>query len=92
MSDEGRVTTTPTPWVLDVSVLTAIARADPEVTYLVIALDGRGHPLIIPALAITAASTDAGTEDGGCLGPRAGPRFTRAIAGYQLRKVTAEWG
>jgi|GEM_PF-5033108 hypothetical protein len=48
MSDEGRATTTPTPWVLDVSVLTAIASADPEVTYLVIALDGRGHPLIIP--------------------------------------------
>lgn len=64
MSEEGRSTTTPTSWVLDVSVLTAIARADPEATYLVIALDGRGHPLIIPVLAITAASTDAGTEDG----------------------------
>lgn len=64
MSEEGRATTTPTPWVLDVSVLTAIARADPEVTYLVIALDGRGHPLIIPVLAITVASTDARTEDG----------------------------
>jgi hypothetical protein len=49
---------------LGVSVLTAIAHADPEVTYLVIALDGRGRPLIIPVLAITAASSDAGTEDG----------------------------
>ena len=64
MSEEGGATTTPAPWVLDVSVLTAIARADPEVTYLVIALDGRGRPLIIPVLAITAASSDAGTEDG----------------------------
>jgi predicted nucleic acid-binding protein len=64
VSEEGGATTTPTPWVVDVSVLTAIARADPEVTYLVIALDGRGRPLIIPVLAITAASSDAGTEDG----------------------------
>lgn len=54
----------PTPYVLDVSVLIAVARADPGVTRLVIILDGRGQPLVIPALAITAASLDVQTEDG----------------------------
>jgi hypothetical protein len=34
------------------------------VTRLVLALDGRGRPLVIPVLAITAASLDARTEDG----------------------------
>lgn len=55
---------TPTPYVLDVSVLVAVARADAEVTRLVITLDGRGRPLVIPVLAITAASLDTRTEDG----------------------------
>lgn len=54
----------PKPWVLDVSVLVAIARADAEVTNLVITLDGRGQPLIIPVLAVAAASADTRTEDG----------------------------
>jgi hypothetical protein len=54
----------PKPWVLDVSVLVAIARADAEVTNLVITLDGRGQPLIIPVLAVVAASGDTRTEDG----------------------------
>ncbi len=55
---------TPTPYVLDVSVLVAVARADAEVTRLVITLDGRGRSLVIPVLAITAAPLDARTEDG----------------------------
>jgi predicted nucleic acid-binding protein len=55
---------TPTPYVLDVSVLVAVARADAEVTRLVITLDGRRQPLVIPVLAITAASLDTRTEDG----------------------------
>jgi len=46
------------------SVLVAIARADAEVTNLIIILDGRGQPLIIPVLAVAAASADARTEDG----------------------------
>ena len=41
-----------------------IARADPEATYLLIALDARGRPLIIPVLAVTMASIDVRTEDG----------------------------
>lgn len=54
----------PTPYVLDVSVLVAVARADAEVTRLVITLDGRGQPLVVPVLAITGASLDTRTEDG----------------------------
>lgn len=54
----------PTPYALDVSVLIAVARADPGVTRLVIILDGRGQPLVIPALAITAAALDVRTDDG----------------------------
>ena len=46
------------------SVLVAIARADAEVTNLVIILDGRGQPLIIPVLAVATASAHARTEDG----------------------------
>jgi len=54
----------PTPYVLDVSVLVAVARSDADVTRLVLALDGRRQPLVIPVLAITAASLDSRTEDG----------------------------
>jgi hypothetical protein len=36
---------TPTPYVLDVSVLVAVARADAEVTRLVLTLDGQGRTL-----------------------------------------------
>lgn len=61
---EGGATPVPTPWVLDVSILVAVARADPEVTNLVITLDGRGRPLVLPAVAVTAASIDTRTEDG----------------------------
>jgi predicted nucleic acid-binding protein len=53
----------PEPWVLDVSVLVAIARADADVTRLLLNLDARGQPLVIPVLAMAAASADARTED-----------------------------
>lgn len=58
--DSGAV---PAPWVLDVSVLTAVAQADAGVTRLLMILDGRGQPLVIPVLALAAASQDVGTED-----------------------------
>jgi len=58
--DSGAV---PTPWVLDVSVLAEIARADAGVTRLVLILDGRGQPLVMPVLAAVKASLDARTED-----------------------------
>jgi predicted nucleic acid-binding protein len=51
------------PYVLDVSVLIAVARADAGVTGLVMNLDARGQPLVIPALAMAGASLDARSED-----------------------------
>jgi predicted nucleic acid-binding protein len=51
------------PYILDVSVLTAIARADAGVTGLILALDARGQPLVLPALAMAAASLDTRRED-----------------------------
>jgi predicted nucleic acid-binding protein len=48
----------PAPWVLDVSVLVAVARADTGIMTLVQELDVRGRPLIIPALAVVGASLD----------------------------------
>lgn len=53
----------PPPYILDVSVLTAIARADAAVTSLILNLDARGQPIVIPALAMAAASLDARSED-----------------------------
>ena len=51
------------PYVLDVSALTAVARGDAGVMSLVQALDGQGRPLVIPVLAVTAASLDARSDD-----------------------------
>jgi predicted nucleic acid-binding protein len=61
VSEEGGAA--PTPWVLDVSVLIAVARADAEVTGLILELDARGQPLVLSALAMAAASLDARTSD-----------------------------
>jgi predicted nucleic acid-binding protein len=52
-----------TPYVLDVSVLAAIARGDTGVMTLVQSLDGQGWPLVIPVLAVTAASLGARSDD-----------------------------
>jgi predicted nucleic acid-binding protein len=52
------------PYVLDVSVLAAVARADAGVTGLLMELDARGHSLVIPVLAMTGASLDARSADG----------------------------
>jgi predicted nucleic acid-binding protein len=54
----------PLPYVLDVSVLAAVARADAGVTRLVMNLDARGQPLVIPVLAMIGASLDGRSEDG----------------------------
>jgi predicted nucleic acid-binding protein len=51
------------PYILDVSVLTAVARADAEVTRLILELDARGRPLVLPALAMAAAALDTRSED-----------------------------
>jgi hypothetical protein len=54
---------TPTPFIRDTSVVTAVARADPDIIGLVQGYDSRNQPMVIPALAITGASLDAGSEE-----------------------------
>jgi predicted nucleic acid-binding protein len=58
--DAGAV---PTPYILDVSVLTAIARADSDISGLILQLDAWGRPLVLPVLAMAAASLDARSAD-----------------------------
>jgi predicted nucleic acid-binding protein len=53
----------PTPWVPDSSVLIAVARDDHGIMTLIQNLDAAGRPLVIPVLAMTAASLDMRTED-----------------------------
>lgn len=48
----------PTPFVLDSSVLAEVARADSGLMSLIQSWDAVGQPMVIPALAITAASLD----------------------------------
>lgn len=55
----------PFPYVLDVSILTAVARADAGITGLVLGLDAQGRPVVIPALALAAASLDTRSADAG---------------------------
>ena len=43
--DSGAI---PTPWVTDVSVLTAVGREDYEVMSFVQHVDAKGRPLVIP--------------------------------------------
>jgi predicted nucleic acid-binding protein len=54
---------TPTPIILDTSVLTAVARGDPDIIGLIQAYDARPQPIVIPALAITGASLDTRSEE-----------------------------
>ena len=54
--------TTP-PFVLDTSVVTAVARGDPDIIGLIQEYDARGQLLVIPALTIAGASLDARSEE-----------------------------
>jgi hypothetical protein len=54
----------PPPYVLDLSILTAVARGDAGVTGLLLILDRRGQPLVLPVLAVLQASLDTRTADG----------------------------
>ncbi len=58
--DSGAV---PAPYVLDVSVVVAVARGDTEIMTFIQRLDGAGQPMVIPVLAITAASLDVRSEE-----------------------------
>jgi predicted nucleic acid-binding protein len=51
------------PLVLDASVLIEAARGDAGVMTLIQGFDADGQPLIIPVLAVTAASLDTRSED-----------------------------
>jgi predicted nucleic acid-binding protein len=51
------------PLVLDVSVLTEVARADAGLLTLIQGWDAAGQPLVVPALAVTAASLDMRSPD-----------------------------
>ena len=53
----------PTPLILDVSVLIAIARGDTDVMTLIQDYDSEGQPLVVPVLAVTAASIDMHGEE-----------------------------
>jgi predicted nucleic acid-binding protein len=52
-----------TPYVLDVSVVVAVARGDTEIMTFIQRLDGTGRPMVVPVLAIAAASLDARSEE-----------------------------
>jgi len=51
------------PLILDVSVLIEIARGDPDIMTLIQDYDAAGQPMIVPALAVTAASIDMRGEE-----------------------------
>jgi predicted nucleic acid-binding protein len=61
VSEDGGAT--PAPYVLDVSVLTAITRGDYGIMTFILGLDASGQPLVIPALAIAGASLDLRSDD-----------------------------
>lgn len=59
---------TPTPQILDTSVLIDIIRGDPDLISFLQHLDRAGQPIVIPSLAVTGALLDTrGVEDGPAL-------------------------
>lgn len=52
-----------TPVILDLSVLTAVARADADIIGLLQAYDVRRQPMVMPALACAGASLDARSDE-----------------------------
>lgn len=61
MSEDGGAV--PAPYVLDVSVVVAVARGDTEIMAFIQRLDGTGQAMVIPVLAITAASLDVRSDE-----------------------------
>jgi predicted nucleic acid-binding protein len=74
---------TATPLVLDTSVLAAVARGDADIIGLIQAYDGRGQPMVIPALAVTGASLDVRSEEADDL--LAGLELLEAATGGPLK-------
>jgi hypothetical protein len=54
---------TPTPFILDTSVLTAVGRGDPDIIGLIQGYDARNQPMVVPVLAVAGASLDARSEE-----------------------------
>ncbi|WP_336214309.1 PIN domain-containing protein [Nonomuraea sp. LPB2021202275-12-8] len=52
-----------TPYLFDVSVLIEIARGDADLIRLVQRWDSEGQPMVMPVLALTAASLDASSAE-----------------------------
>lgn len=61
MSDDGGGV--PTPLILDVSVLIEITHRDTDIMTLIQDYDAAGQPIVVPALAVTAASIDTRNEE-----------------------------
>ena len=61
MSEDGGAA--PPPYVLDVSVLVAVARCDAAIMTLIQGYGSRGQALVVPAMALTGASLDVRSED-----------------------------
>lgn len=61
MSEDGSAS--PAPYVADASVLIELARGDAGIGTLIQELDAAARPLIVPVLAVTAASLDMRSED-----------------------------
>ena len=61
MSEDGRGV--PAPLILDVSVLIEIACGDTDIMTLIRDYDAAGQPMVVPALAVTAASIDMRNEE-----------------------------
>jgi predicted nucleic acid-binding protein len=57
----------PPPYVLDVSVLVAVARFDAAIMTLIQGYDRRGQAFVVPAMALTGASLDVRSDDAGDL-------------------------
>jgi predicted nucleic acid-binding protein len=53
----------PAPYVLDASVVIAVARGDAEIMTLIQGFDAGGQPMLVPVLAITCASMDVRSEE-----------------------------
>jgi predicted nucleic acid-binding protein len=58
---------TPTPLILDTSVLTAVARGDPDIIGLIQGYDSKNQPMVIPALAVAGAFLDTRGDEAGDL-------------------------
>lgn len=91
------------PFVLDLSVLIAVARADADIIGLLQAYDARRQPMVMPALACAGASLDArcgeaddllaGVEllDSVTAAPLSGAEQAARLAGVIVRTALDPW-